>query len=289
MPCYDPLPAWRTKNGTILLAQPKITDEFDYYFKLPCNKCIGCELAARKAWALRCQLELQQHDKATWSNLTYAPEHRPPTLEKRHIQLLFKRLRRHYPDRTIRYFYSGEYGEHTKLPHYHAIIFGVATSEHHIIQKLWNTGRNRQAAKAYRLLGHVRSYDVTPKNIAYTAGYTAKKIGNIEIVNERVDPDTGEIYKYQPPYIDMSRNPGIGAHAKKWIQSWRLYAVKDGTKMPVPRYYHEAWKALATEEEIETLLKEKQALSKNITPEALEQAWKNAIAKNAISRDKRKY
>lgn len=51
----------------------------------------------------------------------------------------------------------------------------------------------------------------------------------------------------------MSRNPGIGAAAKKYLNAWRLYAVKDGHKMPVPRYFKEHYKLHATMEELEKL------------------------------------
>lgn len=86
----------------------------------------------------------------------------------------------------------------------------------------------------------------------------------------------------------MSRNPGIGHHAKQYLQSWRLYAVKDGHKMPVPRYLHEAWKAQATPLELDELNFEKYLLTLNRDNVNLEAAEKIQITKQQLQGDKRK-
>lgn len=67
----------------------------------------------------------------------------------------------------------------------------------------------------------------------------------------------------------MSRNPGIGAAAKSYLNAWRLYAVKDGHKMPVPRYFKDHWKLQATMEELEQLKTEIDNL--NLTAPTLQQ------------------
>lgn len=93
---------------------------------------------------------------------------------------------------------------------------------------------------------------VTPAVIAYVAGYTAKKINdNINHHGEHVDPETGEVYTWQPPFLQMSRRPGIGGHSRIHTQSWRDYAILNGQKIPVPRYLHDAWEQQATLDELE--------------------------------------
>lgn len=46
-------------------------------------------------------------------------------LSKRDCQLFIKRLRKHYPDRTLKYICGAEYGKRTGRSHYHFVIFGV--------------------------------------------------------------------------------------------------------------------------------------------------------------------
>lgn len=238
-------------------------------------------MAAARSWALRCRLELQQHSQAAWATLTYDEQNRPPTLDKRHLQLFLKRLRKgKRSNGTLRFFASGEYGEKTERPHYHAILYGISEREQNFIEDKWG-------------FGHVRTVAATTANINYTAGYTAKKIGYAQkMIPEQVDLRTGEVYKWQPPFIQMSRRPGIGANAKQWPQSWRQYAIQDGYRIPVPRYLHESWKEQASPEDLEQLLYEKQEYATKLNQATLlqlERAELNAITQQQISAAKRSY
>lgn len=255
------------------------------WINLPCGKCIGCRFANAQAWALRCQLELQQHRSAVFTTLTYDADHVPPTLQKRDLQLWLKRLRkagtlkRPETKGPLRFFACGEYGEQNKRPHYHAIVYGLDPSHALLIDQKWG-------------LGHTMTAAATPATIAYTAGYTAKKISDTwnAVKHQRVDPSTGEVYTWQPPFTQMSRRPGIGGHARQWTASWRLYAVNNGHKMPVPRFLHEAWKAQATTEQLEELqkIREQIANETNRNPARLNDALQIAEARQAASRNRRK-
>jgi len=251
-------------------------------------------MTAAKAWALRCQLELQNHNSAVFSTLTYDEAHVPPTLEKQDLQKFLRRLRKELRKRPrkprnkprpphpepirLRFFASGEYGETRARPHYHAILFGPSLRHAKVIEKAWGKG-------------NVKTDIVTPARIAYCAGYTSKKIGFKQEKGERIDPETGEVYEWQPPFIQMSRQPGIGGEARKFTESWRMYAISNGTRMPVPQYLHKAWEAQATVEQLEQLEYEKQQhrQGKHITRRQLEAAEQIAIAKQRIAADKRKY
>lgn len=281
MPCFHPLPAWRTESREITLRKEPIAATAD--LKLPCGGCIGCRTDKARAWALRCHLELQQHQSAAFTTLTYDERHLPPTLEPEHLSLWLKRLRKAAttttPARPIRFFASGEYGETTGRPHYHAILFGLNGRDQALIERTWRNG-------------HTNTVDANPATIAYVAGYSAKKIGwKQQTSSERVDPDTGEVYTWRPPFIQMSRRPGIGGHARQWPESWRLYAVHNGTIQAVPRYLHEAWKHQATPEEIDQLLYEKSQLTlrRDINELRLEAEEKIAIARQANRARRRKY
>lgn len=244
MACLYPVAAWRTRDGEVYLAKERPDSQ---ELQLPCGSCVECTLANARAWALRCDLELQRHKNAAFATLTYDDKSLPPTLEKRHLQLFLKRLRKRMgPARPIRFFACGEYGEQTARPHYHAILYGCSADDRATVTAAWSKG-------------FVTLEPVTPERIAYCAGYTQKKATDRlkHRETERVDPETGEVYRWQPPFRHMSLKPGIGGHAREFTQSWRLYAVHHGNKMPVPRFLHEAWKRYATPQQVEDLLYEK--------------------------------
>lgn len=259
MPCNLPLTAWKQPG----IDQPLVGDtppRNGELLKLPCGKCTSCRLARAKHWALRCTLELQQHTAATFATLTYQDKYCPPTLEKAHLQAFLKRTRaalhRSDPNRTVRFFANGEYGERYGRPHYHAILYGITAAERPTLEKTWR-------------LGHIRADALTPGRIAYCAGYTMKKAAWQDYTrNERISPE-GEPYYYQPPFLQMSRRPGIGSHAREHHDSWRNYAILNGQKMSVPRYLHESWLAQATETEIESLQTEKDNWKQNNNKETL--------------------
>lgn len=288
MPCNHPMPARQAAPGLKpILGMPPTGTEV---LSLPCRKCSGCRKAKAKEWALRNHLELHDHDHASFATLTYDEKRVPPTLSKRDWQLFIKRFRKQLdspmgPTPIVRYFMSGEYGETTGRPHYHAILYGVNPITYRdLIQKTWGRG-----------LTH--TVEVTPASINYVAGYTSKKAGenyaHIRRGQERIDPETGEIYHYQPPFILMSRGGrqghGIGGNARQYVNSWKHYAVHNSAKMPVPRYYHAAWREQATQEEIEQLATEKRERVKQmqVTLQQLDSQERILEAMQAISAAKR--
>lgn len=278
MPCHHPIRAWRTRGGAVLLNREAPDAE---RLHLPCGGCLGCRTSAAKAWALRCHLELQQHDSAVFSTLTYDRDKLPPTLQKRDLQLWIKRVRKALgPARPIRFFASGEYGEQRGRPHYHALVFGASTADEKTLDQAWQRG-------------FTRTEPVTPARIAYCAGYTSKKLTDARHTkHERVDPATGEVYHWQPPFIQMSRRPGIGGEARQHTTSWRLLAIHNGQRMPVPRFYHEAWKRTATAQMLEALEYEKQQHRQGkqpTTPERLAAEEQITIARQALKAAKRHY
>lgn len=264
---------YRDKSGTVHLHK-EVADSQPLL--VPCSKCLGCRTSNRAAWALRNHLELKNHDRACWTTLTFDEARCPPTLDPAHLTWFAHRLRKRAKRRAttpLRIFASGEYGEQRGRPHYHAIIYGLDKADEDLIDDAWDHS------------GITLTTEVTPQNIAYTAGYTAKKLGDhyadgIDITY--IDPQTGEWFERTNPFLQMSRRPGIGHNAKQWPQSWRLYAINNGYKMPVPRFLHEAWKAQATKEEIEELEWEKQKMIKPILTEQL------LLTQEAIAIDKQR-
>lgn len=258
MPCSRPITGWRLPDTKVRIG-PRQPVPGSQQLHLPCGRCTLCIKARAQAWALRCTLELQQHEGAAFTTLTYNEKNCPITLEKRHIQLWLKRLRyaigKHHSGRPIRYFLSGEYGPKRNRPHYHAILYGLTVEDADLIETQWG-------------LGHARTKRITPGSIAYVAGYTSKKWNDKHATkHERVDPNTGELYTWQPPFIEMSQ--GLAKTSQQYTASWRSFAVLNGQPMPVPRYLHEAWKKQATQEQLDQLTKEKNEiiLTRHRTPE----------------------
>lgn len=277
MPCHHPLPAWKTRRGEVSLGREPPDSQA---LRLPCGSCLGCRTSTARAWALRCHLELQAHEKAVFTTLTYAEA--PPTLRPEHLQLWLKRLRKSSAAK-IRFFASGEYGERFNRPHYHALLYGAGPEDAEKIEKTWKHG-------------YAQTVQISPAAIAYVAGYCQKKIGYRLTTDERVDPETGELYTWQPPFRVMSRRPGIGGDARKWATSWRRYAVHNDQRIPVPRFLHEAWKKAASAEELEILEKEKydeRALRETQTTEEEKRARRAAealaVARQNLRAAERKY
>lgn len=302
MPCFHPKPAWQAKLGSPL--------SFSYVrnwrcISVPCNTCVGCIKAQAQAWAFRCHQESIQHLHNAFTTLTYDETNRPWTLDKQHLAGFLKRLRdrlaRRMGPQSLKFFASGEYGTHTHRPHYHAILFGynaeMGSYGPRMVEEAWGHG-------------HTRTSPATPARIAYTAAYTAKKSQDRFLCTEWCDPETGEAW--QPPFIQMSRGgrtgQGIGSHARhqlgmgphtkevfeyhrRYHESWRLFAIQDGTKLPVPRYYNKAWKDYATEQELRETQAEKDKYihSRDNSQARLEAGEQIAIKKQKLAGEKRQY
>lgn len=270
MACFHPMKAWRLPGGGTTLREPLFSGAT--FMRLPCGGCIGCRLARAREWALRCSLELGFHDTSRWCTLTYDDSHLPPTLRKSDLSGFIKRVRAR--GERLRFFASGEYGERTERPHYHAILFGLRDES--LVQACWKQG-------------FARVDPVTPASISYVAGYCAKKVGWKLESGERINYETGEVYDYQAPFLLMSRRPGIGAAARSFSASWRRFAVHAGSPMPVPRYLHAAWLQSASDLDVFLLESEKRtdALMRDSSSERLKAGEALAMSRLGLSAAKR--
>ena len=97
--------------------------------QVPCGNCVECLEKKRSEWSFRLQQELKVSDSAYFITLTYSEENLPEELSKEHCQKFLKRLRKQndkYTTKKLRYYLAGEYGDKTKRPHYHMIVFNLA-------------------------------------------------------------------------------------------------------------------------------------------------------------------
>lgn len=273
MACLWPRKGWRHRVTRKFTGRYP-PDESSYEpLTISCGGCLDCRLRNGLDWAVRCSLELQEHSAASWLTLTYddahlvrpTPEHHP-TLYKPHLSGYLKRLRSRFPRSTLRFFGVGEYGDRTHRPHYHVILYGLPPHEP-ALAKAWP-------------FGHIRAEPVTPANIAYTAGYSNKKIrpNGGRPPPTYVDPESGELFEWQEPFRLTSRRPGIGGAARRHVRSWRHAAIHQGRPVPVPRYLHDAYRAAVgeTSDEYAALELERQQLRERMAVrlrETVQASW----------------
>lgn len=132
---------------------------------VPCGKCGACKSNRRAEWSFRLGEEFENSKNGRFLTLTYSDENITygdlPSLNKRDLQLFFKRLRKASAkicNWRIRYYAVGEYGTDTERPHYHALVFNLHPDLWDRIDSIWG-------------LGHVVVGDVTDKSIHYTTKY----------------------------------------------------------------------------------------------------------------------
>jgi len=237
MPCNAPLDGWKAKEKT---ARGKRAVTFrlhegliDLPVSVPCGKCHGCRLDKSREWAMRCSHEAQLHDENSFITLTYNDEHLPrtkdgtPTLNPDNYVRFMKRLRERTPHR-ISFFHCGEYGDRDNRPHHHAILFGRGFADMYFWRKSghYNLYRSEELETLWTF-GHSEIGEASFESAGYIARYQLKEHTPIDGVH--------------PPYLTMSRRPGIG---KRWIEQFQddVYpddrvVVQGGTAYKPPRYY----------------------------------------------------
>lgn len=163
---------------------------------VPCGHCINCRRRRINDWSVRMDLENRMHDgKGLFCTLTYNDDNLPENtlLNKKDLQAFLKRLRSYldyYGLGKIKYFASGEYGEHgTIRPHYHIVIFGLQFKKgiKDLISKCWKKG-------------FVDVKKLSFQNCKYVAKYCNKTMQK-----DKVNDITGEVVS---EFVTMSRRGG---------------------------------------------------------------------------------
>ncbi|QCQ84812.1 replication initiator protein [Blackfly microvirus SF02] len=243
MPCYHPKEVWHGKLGGISWNKYNCrTGPETPPFHIPCNQCIGCRLDKSRAWALRLSHEAKMHKRNCFVTLTYSDESLPEAgnLVPDHVRLFMKTLRK---KRKVRFYACGEYGEQTRRPHYHAILFGqdftlgarrIGGSDDSPLfhsdelTNLWGRG--------HTTVGHV-----TSQSCAYVARYVVKKINGVLAEQHYTVNHNGKPFVRLPEFARMSRRPGIGeTYFKKYGMEACQHdsVIVNGKPVPPPPYYH---------------------------------------------------
>lgn len=189
---------------------------------VPCGKCLSCLSHKRTEWAFRIKQEWKASHSAHFVTLTYdrhSLKQADFSLQKRDLQLFFKRLRKRLKNVRVRYYAVGEYGSNNGRPHYHAIIFNADDTS---IRQSWFNPKTK------RPLGIVHIGQVNESSIMYALKYVIQK---------------EEAYQKTKPFALMSRQYGIGLNFLSqemvdYIRSGNKTSVKiNGTDTPLPNYY----------------------------------------------------
>ncbi len=226
MTCVNPIYAeWTNGKGSeVKFIDPRFDPISPATLLLPCRKCIGCRMDATRDWGVRCMAEAQSHSANSFITLTFNRENLPEDgcVDKRHIQLFMKRLRKAIAPIRVRYFACGEYGARGNRPHYHIILFGYAFPDRtqwtqslyrsKLLESLWPYG--------YSSVGQV-----TFKSARYVAGYATKKL------NAAPTPHL------TPSFALMSRRPGIGHSGISVSMLNNGFVRCNDSKVSIPKYF----------------------------------------------------
>ena len=239
MACAKPLTAYYAKavnpSGLRSLVFKKELSFSGIPIPVPCKQCTLCRLARAGEWASRAMHEKRMHSDSAFLTLTYRDEAltRTPdgaTLVKRDLQLFMKRLRLERQS-GLRYLACGEYGERTKRPHYHMLLFNTCFPDmkYHKMsgeKKLYASAELDSLWK----LGDCLIGEVEFESCAYVAGYVVKKI-------------TGELaashYGARVPEFQV-QSLGLGrSYYERYASEIHAHdtVVMRGHEVKVPRYY----------------------------------------------------
>lgn len=217
--------------------------------EVPCSRCWPCLQRRADGWAFRILQEKKRSRSALFVTLTYDDAHVPIndkmqiTLDKKAIPLYMKRLRKlhskvDYPDKLpLKYYAVGEYGENFERPHYHIILFNALPE---LVPLAWSIDGV--------MFGMVQIGDkgVTAGGARYLCEYMLTGQGNNDDLRQR-------------PFSLMSKNLGdnyLTDAMKRWHLAKtgkpvvlpdgtvvktrdRYYAISDGYRIALPRYYRD--------------------------------------------------
>lgn len=269
-------------DGKTITWSPKKFNKEYAPFQLPCGKCIECRLKYAKEWAIRCVHEAQMHPKNIFLTLTYSNENLvSDKLIYSDFQKFVKKLRK-LQNEPIGIFVTGEYGEKTKRPHYHAIIFNYAPNDS--VLKYTNE-RGDKVFESKTLanlwgLGIAEFGSVTLESAGYCARYSAKKLvhGN------------DDEHDFHP----ISKKSSKHAIGKKWIEkyypdvfNYGQIVLSDGSTSTIPRYYEKWYQKnhpQLYQKYIQTTKLEKIEKASKKTDQEIKEFRENSIERNQLGK-----
>lgn len=240
MRCTSPRTVGFQSDGkTICWSSKSYSKEYPT-FQLPCGKCIECRLEYARNWAVRCVHEAQMHEHSSFITLTYSDENlKSPKLDYSDFQKFMKKLRK-TQDTPIGVFVTGEYGEKTKRPHWHAILFGYRPPDARYLRKN-DRGDVIYSSKTLDRIWGLNDSEKRPNEIGsvtfQSAGYCAR------YATKKLVHGNDDEHDFKP----ISKKSSKHAIGKKWLERFwpdvfthGHVVLPDGSLGSIPRYY-EKW------------------------------------------------
>ena len=214
---------------TPMTARHKYTGEWNTF---PCGRCPECTARRASGWSFRLVQQGRVSESSMFVTLTYNWLHLEFTkngfrsLNKVTAQCFFKRLRKKYPPKTIKYYIVGEYGGKRGRPHYHIILFNATQQG---VLDAWRDSDGQP-------IGDVHFGTVTEASIGYCLKYISKERKKKSFARD----------DRLPEFALMSKGLGanymtdamIGWHKEDLLN--RMYCTvphSGGKKITMPRYY----------------------------------------------------
>ena len=245
MPCLRPIDAYQPHEGAPLVFE-KPRGQISRELRVKCRRCIGCRIEDATHWTARGMCEQSMHPPGSchFATLTYDDEHLP--LNGNLIYSDYQQFAR-YVRRDIgpfRYMVTGEYGEKTGRPHFHAHLFGLMVEDLQIYGRASNGDQMFESPSVEKAWGRgsVILGEVNPTSLMYTTGYALKdtQAKHAEAYLKECEV-SGELVQLQPPFMRTSRKPGIGG---PWFDKYATsdvfpkgYVTHFGKKYYAPGYY----------------------------------------------------
>lgn len=204
--CYKPLHIFNPSHRT-----PSIGGALRLV--VPCGKCEDCKDAKKSSYFVRTFAEYQRleekvnngeavvyFDTLTYNNKNLPIWHGIQVFNHKHIQLFLKRLRKAlnkkgYPvDGNLKYFICSEFGDNTKRPHYHILLFCDfyidAYTIWRTIRDTWTYGFNDRFQSVVidgkKCLGAADRFVNRQGALKYVSGYVVKDSTYMEIFNQKL-------------------------------------------------------------------------------------------------------
>lgn len=242
MRCISPIKASYDSKGDVTYSRSNNSKELEG-FEFECRKCLACRLNIAREKAVRAVHEAKMHEDNIFLTLTYSDEHlASERLIYSDFQNFMKSLRqkvnhglvtKEARDKVyIPYMVTGEYGEQTKRPHWHALLFNYRPSD--AVYK-YSTDAGERVFESETLSkiwkkGNLEFGSVTMESAGYVARYAAKKLVH----------GKDQEHNYHPIHKTSARR----AIGRSWIEKYYRHTfengfivLNDGQTHKIPRYY----------------------------------------------------
>lgn len=236
-----------------------------------CGECPTCLKQRARDWTIKLINEAKYHKEASFITLTFdnailadvnskavkkygAKPNFPYNVSysKKYFQKFIKRLRAKFPNKIITYYHLAEYGERNGRAHHHVLLFGCDFREDAKQVELSKSGKQQYYSDTLNELwacGRTRIQYVNDYNIAYIAGYNAKKFNFTDKSKPPKDREKYEKWFQKRKQLQMQKKPiqSFSNRSKmsvKWIRKrpemlrdHEFLTDKDGKKYSFPKSY----------------------------------------------------